>query len=145
MNSQKAVTGFLILVLLGIAVLFGLHACADRSVDLTSSGTVRITDDRVGTGHPAEIGKEIQVRYRGYLPDGSTLMDVWTNSKTHTFRLGDGTVIPGFVDGLKGMREGGRRTIVVPPQGHYGRRGFAGVVPPNSPIRFEVELIAVRQ
>ena len=96
-----------------------------------------------GTGSAAARGREVTVHYTGWLPDG-TRFDTSAGGQPVTFRLGAGTAIRGWEEGLVGLRPGGRRQLVVPPRLAYGRRGLAGKVPPDATLVFLIEMVGVR-
>lgn len=95
----------------------------------------------VGTGTVATTGREVAVTYIAYLPDGTEVDR--TASTPLTFELGKGTVIRGWDLGVRGMRVGGTRQLVVPARLAYGRRAV-GKVPANSTMVFVMRLDAVR-
>jgi FKBP-type peptidyl-prolyl cis-trans isomerase len=104
---------------------------------------LEITDLVTGTGAVAETGKTVTVHYRGTLADGTEFDSSRKHGKPFPFRLGAGKVIPGWDEGVKGMKVGGKRKLVVPPSMAYGEQGFGGVIPPNATLTFEVELLKV--
>lgn len=108
-----------------------------------SSGLL-VRDLAAGEGALATRGSRVTVRYTGWLADGTTFDSSEGGGGPVTFRLGAGTAIRGWEDGLVGLREGGRRQLVVPPRLAYGARGLPGKVPPNATLVFVVELVAVR-
>jgi peptidylprolyl isomerase len=99
-------------------------------------------DLSVGTGPTAIRGSEVSVRYSLYLVDG-TLLEGGPNDAPITFALGSGKVIRGWDEAIPGMRVGGIRKIVVPPELGYGRQGGSRV-PPNAVLVFDVQLTSVR-
>lgn len=96
-----------------------------------------------GAGREARSGYRVQVHYRGTLEDGRQFDASYDRGQPFQFRLGAGQVIPGWDQGIDGMREGGRRKLTVPPHLAYGPQGAAGIIPPNATLIFEVELIEV--
>lgn len=101
------------------------------------------TDIVVGEGAEAVSGKRVQVHYTGTLTDGKKFDSSLDRGQPFAFSLGRGEVIKGWDEGVAGMRVGGKRTLVIPPELGYGARGFPPVIPPNSTLVFEVELLAV--
>ncbi len=93
----------------------------------------------VGTGEEAMPGDEVSVFYTGWLADG-TRFD-WTEEEPRTFSLMG--VILGWQEGIPGMRVGGKRKLVIPPQLAYGNRAVGGVIPPNATLVFDIELVEV--
>jgi FKBP-type peptidyl-prolyl cis-trans isomerase len=117
---------------------------ASLGVDLTKSTRTAngdyIRDFVVGTGPLVALGDSISVRYTGWLSDG-TLFD--TNSTSPIpfgVRLGAGRVIPGWEEGIPGMRVGGTRQILVPPALAYGYYSY-GPIPGNSVLAFSVQIV----
>ncbi len=108
-------------------------------------------DIKQGSGAEAVVGKEVVVHYTGWLydpatPDGhGAKFDSSLDRKVpFGFILGAGKVIKGWDEGVAGMKVGGRRTLVIPPQLGYGERGAGGVIPPNATLLFDVELLDVK-
>jgi FKBP-type peptidyl-prolyl cis-trans isomerase FkpA len=97
-----------------------------------------------GDGTEATHGDALTVRYTGMLSDG-TIFDQTEAGETFEFLLDSDVLIAGWSEGVTGMREGGRRRLVIPPELGYGQGGLAGVVPPNETLTYVVELIDVRQ
>ena len=108
----------------------------------TPSG-LRITDLVVGTGSEAVAGKTVVVNHRGSLENGKEF-DSSYGRGPFSFPLGGGRVIKGWDEGVAGMRVGGKRKLVIPPDLGYGERGAGGVIPPNATLIFEVELLEVK-
>ena len=114
-------------------------------VDLTQMNEVAtrlyVQDLVVGTGAEATAGKRLRMRYTGWLRNG-TRFDSNTSATGFVFDLGVGQVISGWDIGVAGMREGGRRRLVLGSQ--YGNGAFgSGSIPPHATLVFEVELVAV--
>lgn len=104
---------------------------------------VKMKDLAVGKGLEAARHDTVQVHYTGWLMDGKRFDSSLDRGTPFTLVLGMGQVIPGWEMGLVGMRVGGKRELVIPPELAYGPRGAGGVIPPNATLRFEVELLAV--
>ena len=103
--------------------------------------TLQVEDLVVGTGATAVSGDTVTVNYTGTLLDG-TVFDTSVGKTPLTFRLGANAVIPGFDQGITGMKVGGKRRLTIPPSLAYGASGN-GPIPPNSTIRFEVDLLSI--
>jgi FKBP-type peptidyl-prolyl cis-trans isomerase FkpA len=107
------------------------------------------TDIVVGTGADAVNGKTLTVNYTGWLYDATkaeqkgTQVDTTTGRGPYSFVLGAGSVIPGWDQGIPGMKVGGKRRLVIPPELAYGASG-RGQIPPNAALVFDVELLAVQ-
>ncbi|NIP78615.1 MAG: FKBP-type peptidyl-prolyl cis-trans isomerase [Gemmatimonadetes bacterium] len=101
-----------------------------------------IDDVRVGEGARADSGDVVTVHYTGWLPNGMEF-DSSRDGRPFEVPLGYGRVIDGWDQGIVGMREGGRRRLVIPPAMGYGERG-QGPIPANSTLVFDVELLGVQ-
>jgi FKBP-type peptidyl-prolyl cis-trans isomerase len=97
-----------------------------------------------GTGTSAHQGQTVTVNYVGVLyKTGKEFDSSWSRNQPFTTALSTGSVIPGWVKGIAGMRVGGRRELVIPPSLGYGKRGSPPTIPPNSTLVFVVDLISV--
>ncbi len=102
------------------------------------------TDLVLGNGTEASDGQKVSVHYVGTLTNGSKFDSSRDRNEPFEFTLGRGQVIKGWDVGVLGMRVGGKRKLVIPPDMGYGKRGFPPVIPPDSTLVFEVELLGVR-
>lgn len=112
-------------------------------LDVQPPAQVKIEDIQVGTGAEAVPGKTLKVNYTGKLENG-TVFDSSVGKQPFEFVLGAGQVIPGWDQGLQGMKVGGKRTLTIPPSLGYGAQGAGSTIPPNSTLIFEVELLDVK-
>ncbi|WP_437960959.1 FKBP-type peptidyl-prolyl cis-trans isomerase [Sorangium sp. So ce119] len=103
-----------------------------------------IEDVKEGTGAEAKHGQLVTVHYVGTLTDGSKFDSSRDRGQGFSFKLGAGQVIKGWDQGVAGMKIGGVRKLTIPPDLGYGARGFPPVIPPNSTLLFEVELLSVK-
>jgi FKBP-type peptidyl-prolyl cis-trans isomerase FkpA len=135
-----------------VAVL-GLSACGGGSgsaggaaVVVSSPQTLSKPDIVVGTGADALVGKRITVNYTGWLYN-SAAADFkgakFDSGTAVSFTLASGSLIEGWVQGIPGMKVGGKRTLLIPSSLGYGASGSAPSIPPNSGLVFDVELTAV--
>ena len=97
-----------------------------------------------GDGPKPEIGQLVQVHYTGTLADG-TIFDSSIDNEPYTFKLGQGQVIAGWDEGIAMLNEGGKATLIIPPQLAYGATGAGGVIPPNATLIFDVELLEISE
>ena len=107
------------------------------------SGLVK-EDLEAGEGTEATSGTTVTVHYVGTLTDGKKFDSSRDRGQGFTFRLGAGQVIKGWDQGVAGMKVGQVRKLTIPPHLAYGDRGFPPVIPPNSTLVFEVELLGVK-
>ena len=105
--------------------------------------SLEINDITVGGGAEATTGSKVSVHYTGWLTDGSKFDSSVDRGQPFDFQLGGGMVIQGWDQGVVGMKVGGKRKLTIPPEMGYGANGFPPVIPPNSTLIFEVELLAV--
>jgi len=102
-------------------------------------------DLEVGTGPTAKAGDEITVQYVGVGYDSKKQFDAsWDRGEPFTFNLGGGEVIPGWEGGIEGMKVGGRRELLIPPELAYGPAGAPPAIGPNETLIFVVDLEAVK-
>src|SRR3982074_3211893 len=120
------------------------HALSVKTTEVTMPDGLKFTDDQVGTGTEAQKGKTVSVHYTGWLLDGTKFDSSRDRNQPFSFPLGQGQVIKGWDEGVAGMKVGGKRTLVIPPDLGYGARGAGGVIPPNATLKFEVELLDVK-
>lgn len=104
---------------------------------------LKIEDLKVGTGAEAVAGKRVTVHYVGTLTTGAKFDSSRDRGEGFTFGLGAGQVIKGWDQGVAGMKIGGLRKLTIPPELGYGAGGYPPVIPPNSTLIFEVELLSV--
>ncbi len=118
------------------------HA-AEEAMVKTSSG-LQYADLVVGKGREAHAGETATVHYTGTLVDGTKFDSSKDRNQPFSFRLGAGRVIKGWDEGVEGMKIGGARKLVIPPQLGYGARGAGARIPPNATLIFQVELLDLR-
>ena len=114
---------------------------------ITTPTGLQYEDTTVGEGAEAKKGQSVTVHYTGWLYNDGVKGAKFDSSKDRgdafKFYLGAGQVIQGWDQGVPGMRVGGTRVLVIPPELGYGERGAGGVIPPNATLMFEVELLDI--
>lgn len=118
-----------------------MTAC-DPPVISISETTVTVVDESGGTGQLAHPGDYVTIKYRLEDEDGRVVLD----HDRFSFTLGAGVVITGVDDAVVGMRQGGKRQVLVPPQKHWGRAGYGdGAIKENATLILYVQLLTVRK
>jgi len=142
--SKKFQAGIAIVVALAVVALFFVYnnPFAFFETSNKSQGLV-VQDEAVGSGQEARAGDVLTVNYTGRLEDG-TIFDTSMGAEPISFMIGAGYMIPGWEQGLIGMKEGGKRLLIIPPELAYGTQG-RGSIPPNATLIFEVELVKVER
>ena len=121
------------------------------TVKVTKVTELKKIDVLVGTGADATAGSNVSVHYTGWLYDpsapnnkGKKFDSSLDRGQPFGFPLGGGRVIRGWDEGVAGMKVGGKRTLIIPPEMGYGANGAGGVIPPNATLLFDVELLGVK-
>jgi len=118
---------------------------ATQTPGATENGVaeLQISDIKPGTGEVAADGKKVTMHYSATLNDGTKFDSSHDRASPFSFTLGSGLVIAGWDIGVKGMKVGGVRKLVIPPHLAYGSRSVGSVIPPNATLIFEIELLKV--
>lgn len=129
--------------LLAGVLLLGLAACGEGS-STSPTETISFTETTVGTGATAVAGDTVTVHYVLTLTNGTLVQSSVAVGTPFTFRLGVGQVIPGFDQGVTGMRIGGKRRVTIPPSLGYGNQPPANSgIPSNATLIFDIDLLAI--
>lgn len=124
----------------------GIQKGAENKMQTSATG-LQFIDEVVGKGEEAAKGDQVEVHYTGWLSDNGKKGNKFDSSldrgKPFGFRLSAGEVIKGWDEGVAGMKVGGKRQLIIPPSLAYGSRAVGGVIPPNSTLIFDVELLKV--
>jgi FKBP-type peptidyl-prolyl cis-trans isomerase len=150
---MKRLTFIPLAALLGASTLL-FSACSQAELPAAKASNVNELiqiEVKPGTGAVASAGQMVSVHYTGWLYDeaapehkGKKFDSSRDRNRPFDFPLGAGQVIKGWDVGVQGMKVGGSRTLVIPPEMGYGARGAGGVIPPNATLVFDVELLAVK-
>ncbi len=115
--------------------------------EVTTKSGLKYIDTKAGTGEEAMKGMTVTVHYTGWLyvdgKRGTKFDSSVDRGQPFNFKLGAGQVIKGWVEGVEGMKVGGKRELIIPPKLGYGATGAGGVIPPNATLDFEVQLLKV--
>jgi FKBP-type peptidyl-prolyl cis-trans isomerase len=137
-------------ILFGLALALGAPppAGAQTAKTIETPSGLKYTDTKIGDGAVAANGLFVEVHYTGWLYKNGTKGAQFDTSRDRgkpiAFKLGSHQVIPGWEEGIAGIKVGGTRTLIIPPELAYGSKGAGGVIPANATLLFEVELVSVR-
>jgi len=138
-----------------VALLVGASALPARAAEetkpkmeepkeITTPSGLKYIELKEGTGDVAKAGQSVSVHYTGWLTDGKKFDSSVDRGQPFSFKLGAGQVIKGWDEGVAGMKVGGKRKLIIPADLAYGNRAMGGVIPANSTLVFEVELLGVK-
>jgi FKBP-type peptidyl-prolyl cis-trans isomerase len=135
------------LAIIAVVSLPGRIDAATNQVIEMPNG-LKYTDAKTGDGATAAAGNKVSVHYTGWLSNNGAKGTKFDSSvdrgQPFQFTLGAHQVIAGWDEGVAGMKVGGKRTLIIPPELGYGARGAGGVIPPNATLIFDVELLGVQ-
>ena len=138
-------------VVLALAILAAMplersDAATNQVIEMPNG--LKYTDTKAGDGATAASGNKVSVHYTGWLYNngakGAKFDSSVDRGQPFQFTLGAHQVIAGWDEGVAGMKVGGKRTLIIPPEFGYGARGAGGVIPPNATLMFDVELLGVQ-
>jgi len=138
-------------VVLALAILAAMplersDAATNQVIEMPNG--LKYTDTKAGDGATAASGNKVSVHYTGWLYNngakGAKFDSSVDRGQPFQFTLGAHQVIAGWDEGVVGMKVGGKRTLIIPPELGYGARGAGGVIPPNATLMFDVELLGVQ-
>jgi len=146
-RNQRVILLIFVLIIITVLVFVvyqnqSIQSSPASAFTSTSTG-LQFQDIKIGVGEEAQAGDRVIVHYTGTFEDGNKFDSSVDRGKPYEFTLGDGAVIKGWDKGIPGMRVGGTRILRIPPDLAYGPDGYAGVIPPNATLIFEVELIDI--
>jgi peptidylprolyl isomerase len=149
-RARVTAVAFASVVVAGLAVAGAQTPAAAQAAGktMTTASGLQITDSKAGTGATPKTGQICVMHYTGWLyqngAKGAKFDSSVDRGQPFEFPIGTGRVIKGWDEGVAGMKVGGKRTLVIPPDLGYGARGAGGVIPPNATLIFEVELLGVK-
>lgn len=164
-EKNKIIVGAVIVIILAVVGYFVFAPRSKPVYDSSSSSTQNmgqlqnnpqtaspataiteliVEDISVGNGPAVKKGDTISINYLGTLTDGKKFDSSYDRGKPFETQIGMGQVIEGWDVGVIGMQVGGKRKLLIPSAMAYGAQGISGVIPPNAPLIFEVELVAIK-
>lgn len=142
------VKALLVLVIAVSFIIGGISMSEAATETVTTKTGLKYQVQKIGTGKQADSGKIVFVHYTGWIYDdgkkGKKFDSSRDRGKPFEFKLGAGKVIKGWDEGIAGMKQGGKRTLIIPSTLGYGASGFPPVIPPNAKLIFDVELVEVK-
>jgi FKBP-type peptidyl-prolyl cis-trans isomerase FkpA len=139
-------TGVVLAVFAAVMPFGGSNAATNQVIEMPNG--LKYTDTKTGDGAIAAAGNKVSVHYTGWIykndAKGAKFDSSVDRGQPFQFTLGAHQVIPGWDQGVAGMKVGGKRTLIIPPELGYGARGAGGVIPPNATLMFDVELLGVQ-
>jgi peptidylprolyl isomerase len=145
-NRSRAIAAIIIIALVGAGAfyLFAPSRSGPAGQEVTTPSGLKYTDLVVGTGPSPSPGQTAVVHYTGTLLDGTKFDSSRDRGQPFSFVLGRGMVIKGWDEGIRTMKVGGRRRLVIPPALGYGPVGQPPKIPGNATLVFDVELLSIK-
>ena len=143
-NRNLRVVAIVIVVALAVSAIAYIIAYRGSSVgtEIVTASGLKYVDTVQGNGPNPRLGQTVVVNYVGTLENGTKFGSSYDDGRPSEFRLGE--VIPGWNEGLKSMKVGGKRKLIVPAPLGYGAQGRPPSIPPNSTLIFEIELLGIK-
>lgn len=142
-NKMNTILAVLICLVL-IVVLIFISKNKKENMDIRND----VSDAPASTGQIAKTGDAVSMNYTGRLSNGtvfdSNVDPKFQHVEPFEFTLGAGQVIPGWDKGIVGMKVGEKKTLTIAPEDAYGQNGVPGIIPPNSTLIFDVELLSIK-
>ena len=145
-NRQMRIIAIVIVLALAasaIAYLF-THRSRTGGTEVTTASGLKYVDLAEGTGPSPQTGQTVSVNYTGTLENGTKFDSSYDHGRPFEFRIGTGSVIKGWDEGLMSMKVGGKRRLTIPANLGYGLRGSPPNIPPNATLIFDVELLSIK-
>jgi FKBP-type peptidyl-prolyl cis-trans isomerase FkpA len=143
-KDMKLINGLHLLMAGSLFALAAIPACeAQEKKEVTTKSGLKYQELKEGTGGTAKAGDTVEVHYTGWLKDGKKF-DSSVGKDPFSFKLGARMVIKGWDEGVAGMKEGGKRKLIIPAELAYGKDGSPPVIPANAELTFEVELLKIK-
>jgi peptidylprolyl isomerase len=144
-NRQSKIGLILLICAAALVAAFGVYwyTLSPAGKEITTASGLKYIDEVIGKGESPSPGKTVKVHYTGRLENGTKFDSSVDRNQPFEFIIGTGGVIQGWDEGVMSMKVGGKRKLIVPPKLGYGSQD-KGVIPPNSTLIFDVELLGVK-
>ncbi len=134
-----------LLVVAALALLYKEYGGGGAGAEVTTPSGLRYVDQTEGTGPSPQVGQTVSVHYTGTLESGVKFDSSRDPGKQPLeFVVGSGGMIKGFDEGVRSMKVGGKRKLIIPPKIGYGAAGKPPMIPPNATLIFDIELLSVK-
>jgi peptidylprolyl isomerase len=148
-SKNRNVRTLAIIIVVALAALVALYAYrvnhkGNTGTEVTTASGLKYVDILEGTGASPHTGQMVSVHYAGTLENGTKFDSSYDRGKPFEFRIGTGSVIKGWDEGLMSMKVGGKRKLIIPAALGYGPRGSPPSIPGNSTLIFDVELMGIK-
>ncbi|HYK21781.1 MAG TPA: FKBP-type peptidyl-prolyl cis-trans isomerase [Pyrinomonadaceae bacterium] len=141
-NLRIGAIALIVVIAISAAAYVIKNRNSQNPPEITTASGLKIQDLRVGDGPTPQMGQTVVVHYIGWLENGKEFNNSYKLGKPAEFRLG--RVIPGWNEGLQSMKVGGKRKLFIPSNLAYGPQGSPPIIPPNSNLTFEIELLGIK-
>lgn len=141
-NQRILLVIFLVVVLGGVGLMVIQNL--NKPDTVTTASGLQYQELVEGKGQEATAGDTVEVHYTGWLESGEKFDSSLDRDQPFEFQLGSGYVIPGWDEGVQGMKVGGKRKLIIPPDLGYGASGAGETIPANATLIFEVELLSIK-
>jgi peptidylprolyl isomerase/FKBP-type peptidyl-prolyl cis-trans isomerase FkpA len=141
--TSRTLSALAFVLVAGIAFADGNAPCKPTGKPFVFPSGLKSYDLKKGFGADAKRGDVLRVQYTGWLTNGKKFDSSYEHEEPFEFTLGTKQVIKGWDEGIVGLRVGGKRQLLVPSRMAYGDAGFSDLIPPNSDLVFEIELLSV--
>ena len=152
-NQTTKLVVYLIIAALAIGAMVYLLSLLNNSnsapnatpgTEVTTPSGLKYVDEVIGTGESPRPGRPVSVHYTGTLANGTKFDSSVDKNQPYEFAIGTGSVIQGWDEGIMTMKVGGKRRLIIPPNLAYGAAGRPPLIPPNSTLYFDIELLGVK-